>query len=860
MERKDKIKIDSLSKIDDDIIEKVAVKRFELLGKLQGKVKKVWTKKQKMWFFGGGGVAAAVLLAFLGVFLFSIFFKQVPIYTGMTVSHVNANENAGLSNLLEEGKYLYLDASKENNGNHNGQNKNDEAQQPEMEEAVKDSLVVEGAEKTMYYASAGEDIFITIHIDNPDAFEIVSFTLNGQKYTNYMFEDGSDLENLILKVNVGEDAINVLDYTIDAIKYIDGTEIKDVKMEGDKTVRVGIKGTEQPTVTVENMTAGFDVITMDVTVNDPQDLIKKTYGKAVVGVYDGNNKPIYQVLRTNETTKVRLEGLTRNTAYEFAVVLAYDDLSGDGFLNHFYAYQTIHTESFFAFGDPQVGNMWISFTPEWHESVKTQTLKSLAVYQNGEKIKDCPLDATVIDGLLEDTAYTLVATVEVDGEEDRIVYDFKTTLTSYTVIYRFETLDGSEKIKTKIEYGKAGETVIAPVSDVYKYLYVLPERELSGVITADGKLTFEYYYPLREFEIKFVSNGGEDIERGGYKYGQTLPVPVREGYTFGGWGDNVSLYWCTKEMVWTEDTTAYAYWEEETKPELLSYETNGDRNGKYMTVTGLRNYSYGNAAEEVVIPAYIGGVPVTELKLYGGDTIPRLVLGENIKTIRQDSFGNGAKIRTLVIPATVETIAAGAFDQCDDLWEVYNLSACELGFEPLFLHDSLDDTGAVFTENNGYTTTSCNGKVYLIDVNGYQIPDWTAKDDSETIYYEIAPRVFGHVGYSYPAYEEWTELTLFDCVTGVGDEAFSGLTELKHLSVGKNVTKIGRGAFGTCEKLLIVTFASPENWVEVKYNENGTTTETPMNFANMTAEEIGDYFYETCKDDPMAYSWYVKNY
>jgi len=95
-----------------------------------------------------------------------------------------------------------------------------------------------------YYALKNEDIYIHIHIDNPDGFEIVSFTLNGVKYSNYMFEPGSDLETLILKYNVG-DVNGLQEYTIDAIKYIDGEDIKDVRMKGDKTVKVYVNDDKQ---------------------------------------------------------------------------------------------------------------------------------------------------------------------------------------------------------------------------------------------------------------------------------------------------------------------------------------------------------------------------------------------------------------------------------------------------------------------------------------------------------------------------------------------------------------------------------------------------------------------------------------
>ena len=76
-----------------------------------------------------------------------------------------------------------------------------------------------------YFADLGEEIYIHIHFDNPDNFEIVSFTINGKKYSNYMFEEGSNMETIIIKINVGRES-GVQEYTLDAIKYIDGTKIK----------------------------------------------------------------------------------------------------------------------------------------------------------------------------------------------------------------------------------------------------------------------------------------------------------------------------------------------------------------------------------------------------------------------------------------------------------------------------------------------------------------------------------------------------------------------------------------------------------------------------------------------------------
>ena len=94
-----------------------------------------------------------------------------------------------------------------------------------------------------YFTMRNEDVYIHVHLSNPEQFEILSFTLNGTKYTSYMFEKGSTLETLILKVNVG-DLVGLKSYTIDAIKYVDGEAIKGARMDGDRTVEILVEKNE----------------------------------------------------------------------------------------------------------------------------------------------------------------------------------------------------------------------------------------------------------------------------------------------------------------------------------------------------------------------------------------------------------------------------------------------------------------------------------------------------------------------------------------------------------------------------------------------------------------------------------------
>jgi len=93
----------------------------------------------------------------------------------------------------------------------------------------------------------GEEFIIQIHFDNPNSYEIQSFTINGNKYSSYMFEEGSTMTLLLLKTTAPMTYGNT-DYTIDAIKYIDGTTIKDVKIQGNQVLTVAIKA-HTPTFT-----------------------------------------------------------------------------------------------------------------------------------------------------------------------------------------------------------------------------------------------------------------------------------------------------------------------------------------------------------------------------------------------------------------------------------------------------------------------------------------------------------------------------------------------------------------------------------------------------------------------------------
>ena len=345
--------------------------------------------------------------------------KQVPVYKGMTISRSFATSSAA--------------TAAEDNGNHYGHfkgdhdNRNDEVDQnkpfedpnaPSIENKANSTLDVVGSAESIYYADKNQDIFITIRLSNPDSYEILSFTLNGKKYSNYMFESGSDMENLVLKVNVG-DVGGIVEYTIDAIKYVDGTEIKDVRMDGNRTVKAGVRASDQTYVNVTNEKKTMSVSTSNM-------LYKAVAWGYKPVLYDGVNM-LTKDVKVGEKTNIVFDNLTPNTVYQYGVVALYDNLSGNGAkLNTIYK-KAVYTDTIVLFKDVQVGKESIERGFLWNESFANKQMSAISLWQNDAKVQDVDTTATRLDGLKSNNKYTLKATYKnLQNQDETIAIEFVT--------------------------------------------------------------------------------------------------------------------------------------------------------------------------------------------------------------------------------------------------------------------------------------------------------------------------------------------------------------------------------------------------------------------------------------------------
>ncbi|MBQ9162602.1 MAG: M23 family metallopeptidase [Clostridia bacterium] len=311
MNKHDEINLRVISNIDEDIIDKNTEKRVDLFKKSAPIKKPLFNKR---WVIGGSAVAAVLALIFI---ILPIFTRQVPVYQGMTVSRAPIVEDE--DSLRESVGFTYLSNTEKDTGRDKHDRHDKESESATTTDTTSETDIgIKDYNKT-YYAKPGEEVLITVHFDNPEKKEIISFTLNGEKYSSYMFEEGSDMEHLILKVKVGEEP-GISEYTIDAIKYVDGTAIKDVRMAGDKTVDISIAA-EHPTAELTDISTGFTSADITFDIKDDDGLIDSSLANVRAELYIGDE---LSATALPDGSTFKFSKLLPSTEYELRIIAEYD--------------------------------------------------------------------------------------------------------------------------------------------------------------------------------------------------------------------------------------------------------------------------------------------------------------------------------------------------------------------------------------------------------------------------------------------------------------------------------------------------------------------------------------------------------
>ena len=198
----------------------------------------------------------------------------------------------------------------------------------------------------------------------------------------------------------------------------------------------------------------------------------------------------------------------------------------------------------------------------------------------------------------------------------------------------------------------------------------------------------------------------------------------------------------------------------------------------FFECSGLTSVTIGNSVTEIGRYAFSGCSGLTEV------TIPN-----SVTVIGGEAFKGCSGLTSIDIPNSVTSIGNSAFNGCLSLKEL----TIEDGEETLSL-------GYKYSTKKGLFSDCPLEKLYL----------------GRNLYYDSSRSS----GYS-PFYNQTklTSVTIGNCVTSIGEYAFSSCSGLTSVTIGNAVTSIGNYAFNGCLSLKELTLEDGEDTLTVGLNE-----------------------------------------
>ena len=163
--------------------------------------------------------------------------------------------------------------------------------------------------------------------------------------------------------------------------------------------------------------------------------------------------------------------------------------------------------------------------------------------------------------------------------------------TGYTVMHKFENLDGTFDEQPEEKTGTTGEETEAAAKTVEGFT---AQSFQQGTIAADGAAVVEIVYTRNEYTLTFQQDNGEEDIAATVKYGAAITAPAdpaKTGYTFAGWG-TVPATMPADDVTLTAQWTANRY--------TITFDTDGG------SVIDAITQDYGTAVTAPVNPTKTG--------------------------------------------------------------------------------------------------------------------------------------------------------------------------------------------------------------------------------------------------------------
>ena len=284
-------------------------------------------------------------------------------------------------------------------------------------------------------------------------------------------------------------------------------------------------------------------------------------------------------------------------------------------------------------------------------------------------------------------------------------------------------------------------------------------QSATGAVTLDSDKTFYAKWIKRDLVITLNSNCTSVPNQTIHvdlldNASVNLPSLTRAGYFFGGWFyDRACTNKVSTSLSTKNDVVLYAKW----TSQFSFTNNNGNITIKTLEYHEMNN---GNPVGDIVIPASIDGVPVTE--------------------IAASCFSNNTAITSVVIPNSVKKINAYAFYDCKNLQKIYMGS------------------GIIEVGNYAFTSNPNVKSVYIDDIVSWCNINFATSGSN--------PLCSGAKLYVKGEFFEYLD-TKLEGITSLGNYAFYGYEHLKSVNISSDVKNIGVLAFGWCENLEKVVFA-----------------------------------------------------
>lgn len=305
-----------------------------------------------------------------------------------------------------------------------------------IKELIEEDLNISNSSIVEYFAKANEDVYLVIRIFNPDGQAILRFTLNGTVYQSFQFHEGSDSENLILKVNAGNTS-GIKEFTIDEIKYVENetNDIKDAIFDGNQTIKLGVEYENLPYANLSDSHIGGTTFSFNVSIIDFSSLINENGGILRAYLYDGISLVNSKDLNIGENI-VEFNKLEPNKAYQYVIATAIDVFDGSGLqvrlISTPISFATLPLVNINPLSTSQTA---IDFSIDVIDDVSTGSITAIDLYKNDnlvEAISD--LSQRTFTNLLSNNIYQIKVTYVYNTNDDLASKEF-------IAEYSFKTLE-----------------------------------------------------------------------------------------------------------------------------------------------------------------------------------------------------------------------------------------------------------------------------------------------------------------------------------------------------------------------------------------------------------------------------------